>query len=156
MMLFLDSSALVKFYFKEVGSDSILRRVEAAGESTGVSLLSFAEVHAAIARKRRENQISAAAFANLREQFERDWSNLVEVIDLNSRTMAALPGLVARFPLKAGDAVQLSTALWLNEELKDVVSQSGKSPLEFAVSDQILVSAARACGLTVFNPEEEN
>jgi predicted nucleic acid-binding protein len=153
-MLYLDSSVLAKFYFNEVGSDSLFFRVKAGNRAVAASLLAFAEVHAAIARKRREKAISSAAFFRLREQFEKDWSTLIDVIDLNALTLAALPRLVEQFPLKAGDAIQLSTALWLNDHLKEELGPEGTRSMEFAASDQILVGAARQCGLLVFDPEE--
>ncbi len=154
-MLYLDSSAIVKFYFKEAGSDAMIARATTGNQVVGASVLSFAEVHSAMARKHREGQINSAELAKLREDFGRDWSRLIEIFDMNARTMAALPKLVEQFPLKAADAVQLSTALWLKDNL-EADSESGSSEvLEFAAADQTLVGIARNCGLPVFNPEEE-
>jgi uncharacterized protein len=155
-MLYLDSSALVKLYFKEPGSDSLLFRIKAASQAITASVLSFTEVHAAIARKRREMDISSAGFFRLRDQFETDWSKRIEVIELNGLTMAALPRLVEQFPLKAGDAVQLSTALWLYGEMKRELGRERDGILEFVASDRTLAHSARKCGLQVFNPEEKN
>ena len=69
--------------------------------------------------------------------------------------MAALPELVQEYPVKAADAIQLSTAIWLKNNIERKRRYSGKSKmLEFGVSDQILADSARKCGLVVFNPEE--
>ena len=152
-MLYADSSVLVKFYFQEIGSDSALIRVKSGNRQVATSMISFAEVHAAIARKLRERQIDSATLHRLRGQFERDWASLIEVIDLNTSSMASLPSLVEKFPLKAADAVQLSSALWLNEQLETEMGSIG-GVLEFAASDQVLLATARKCGLQVFNPED--
>lgn len=68
--------------------------------------------------------------------------------------MGSMPRLVEQFPLKAGDAIQLATALWLRDELKAARNNAGV--LEFIAADRTLVSVARSSGLKVFNPEEEN
>jgi predicted nucleic acid-binding protein len=153
-MLFLDTSVFVKIYFKEKGSDATISRCTDPNVVLAASVLSFAEMHSEIARKYRAKEINLLELSQLRDRFERDWENLVVAIDLNQQTMAALPRLVEDQPLKAADAIQLSTALWLNNSLV-----AGKYPevdkvLEFCASDQILVECARKCGLLVFNPEE--
>ena len=153
-MLYLDSSAIVKFYFKEAGSEAMIAKAKAGDQAVGASVLSFAEVHLAMARKYREGQISSAELVRLRERFGNDWS-LLEVLDLNTQMMAALPKLVEQFPLKAADAVQLSTALWLKNNLESELEAGSSEVLEFASADQILIGTARKCGLQVFNPEEE-
>jgi predicted nucleic acid-binding protein len=154
-MLFLDTSAFVKVYFRELGSESVIERFTSPGQVLSASVLSFAEMHSAMARKHREKQLSLAELSNLRETFERDWENLVNAVEMNRQTMAALPGLVDRHPLKSADAIQLSAALWLRDYL-DAGRYSGEGKvLEFGVSDQLLAEAARKCGLVVFNPEEE-
>src|SRR5258708_301508 len=155
-MLFLDTSVFVKFYFKEAGSEAIIARSRAPNQLLAASVLSFAEVHSAMARKYRERQISSVELSRLRESFERDWEVLVIAVELNEHTMAALPGLVEKYPLKAADAIQLSAALWLKNNL-DVVKYSGAGKvLEFGASDGILVECASKCGLVVFNPEGKN
>lgn len=153
-MLYADSSVLVKFYFQEIGTSATLIRVNSGNRQVATSLISFAEVHAAIARKHRERQIDSGTLYRLRGQFEDDWSNLIEVVDLNRSSMASLPSLVEKFPLKAADAIQLASALWLKGQLETEIGHIGAAILEFVASDQALLSAARGCGLQVFNPED--
>ncbi len=154
-MLFLDTSVFVKLYFKEAGSEAIVNRSTASNQMLAASVMSFAEVHSAMARKYREKQITSVELSRLRGSFERDWKNLIHAVELNQQTMAALPGLVEQYPLKAADAIQLSAALWLKNNL-DAGKYSGAGKvLEFGVSDQILAETARKCGLSVFNPEDE-
>lgn len=154
-MLYVDSSVLVKLYFKEAGSDSTILRVKTGSRTVITSVLSFAEVHAAMARKRRERQITYSALLRLREEFQRDWINFIEVLDIDALTLAALPTLVERFPLKAGDAIQLSTALWLKETLDIGMGAPEAKILQFAAADRNLAGIAQKCGLDVFNPERQ-
>ena len=153
-MLYVDSSVLVKFYFQEIGSDAALIHVRAGNRPVATSLISFAEVHAAMARKYRERQISSATLQRLRGQFDRDWAAFIEVVDVNNSSIAAVPSLVERFPLKAADAIQLSSALWLKDQLEAEIGPFKRATMEFTASDQALLEAARQCGLQVFNPEE--
>jgi predicted nucleic acid-binding protein len=155
-MLFLDTSVFVKVYFKEAGSDAIIARFTAPNQVLAASVLSFAEVQAAIARKYREKQISSVELTRLRESFGRDWKIFVNAVELNQQTMAALPGLVEHFPLKAADAIQLSAALWLKDSMDPGKYSGAGNVLEFGVSDQILAESARRCGLVVFNPEDKD
>jgi len=154
-MLFLDTSVLIKFYFNEAGSDAIIARSTAPNQLLAASVLSFAEVHSAMARKYRERQINQADLSNLRKVFERDWEDLVHEVEINLQTMAALPGLVEQYPLKAADAIQLSAVLWLKNNMEMGKYSRAAKVLEFCVSDQTLADCGRKCGLVVFNPEEE-
>jgi len=156
MMLFLDTSVFVKIYFSELGSESAIARFTSPGQVLAASVLTYAEMHAAIARKYREKQLGLAGLSSLRETFERDWEALVNAVELNRQTLAALPALLHRHPLKSADAIQLSAALWLRDYL-DAGRYSGEGDvLTFGVSDRILAESARKCGLVVFNPEEES
>jgi predicted nucleic acid-binding protein len=151
-MLFLDTSVFVKVYFRESGSDAVIARFTASGQSLAASVLCYAEMHSAMARKFREGQISSAELSRMRQSFERDWETLVHSVELNRQTMAAIPGLVEQYPLKAGDAIQLSAALWLSKVLSAGIYSGASKGFEFGVSDQILAECARKCGLIVFNP----
>jgi uncharacterized protein len=71
-MLYLDSSALVKRYVQEEGSKAVTSRFE-TGEKLYTSVLSFAEVHAAIGRKYREKELTAKQKEKLIDDFLADW-----------------------------------------------------------------------------------
>ena len=98
-MLYPDTSALVKCYFKEeAGSDAVIARVMAPDQELFTSVLTFAEMQSVMARKHREKQINLAELSKLREVFERDWAILVSAVELTLQTMAALPGSYNKFP----------------------------------------------------------
>ncbi|HVT17945.1 MAG TPA: type II toxin-antitoxin system VapC family toxin [Thermoanaerobaculia bacterium] len=64
MILFLDTSALVKLYIAEPGSER-MRAAAARAEPVAVSVLAFAEIHATFARRRREELLQATEFEQL-------------------------------------------------------------------------------------------
>ena len=55
-MLYLDSSALIKRYVKELGTDATKARIETEAATPGnpfTSVLTYAEIHATLARKKK-------------------------------------------------------------------------------------------------------
>ena len=152
-MLYLDSSALVKRYVQEAGSDAVIARFE-RGEIIYTSVLSFAEVHAAIGRKFRDKQLSLAEKDKLVDAFLNDWLFSLNVLELTTITMTTLPTLCLHYSLKASDAVHLSTAVWLKDAERIHAMDSGASPsfIEFGVCDRQLAEAALQCGFPLFNP----
>jgi len=153
VILYLDASALIKRYFAEKGSLALNARFE-RGEPIYTSLLTFGEVHAAMSRAYRMEKLSADELTRIREAFQNDWQIGLSPLDVNIHTMTALPRLVEHFPLKAGDAIHLSTAFWLKDELR---ARGHRNPaegsVEFGVADKRLSEIAAECGLQIFNPE---
>jgi predicted nucleic acid-binding protein len=155
-MLYLDASALAKRYFDEKGSTAVAARFE-SGERIFTSILSYAEIHSAIARKFRDKEFDVQEFIGLRDAFQNDWYFSLSKLDLDLKAMIALPRLVETYSLNAGDAIHLSTAVWLKDSiLVGVWSAKSGETVEFGVSDNRLANVAQACGLQVFNPENED
>ena len=152
-MLYLDSSALVKRYVQEKGSKAVTSRFE-RGETIYTSVLSFAEVHAAIGRKYREKNLKASEKEKLVYEFQADWFFSLNILEFTTTTMLALPSLCEQYSLKASDAVHLSAAFWLKDAIRvhaKGFDDSGNI-VEFGVSDRRLGEAALKCGFQVFNP----
>jgi len=153
-MLYLDSSVLVKRYVREKGSDAVLSRFERE-EPIYTSVLSFAEVHAAIWKKR---ELSAGEKRRLIEEFQTDWFFSLNILELTAVTMAALPSLCEQYSLedslRAGDAIQLSAAIWLRDAIRMRAKgfESSVKTFEFGVSDRQLGKVAAQCGFRVFDP----
>ena len=59
MILFCDTSALLKLYIDEPGSDAVKAQVQAA-EAVAVCRIAWAEAHAALSRRARETPEDAA------------------------------------------------------------------------------------------------
>ena len=131
-MVFVDASALVKRYVRERHSLKV-RRLLAAGP-IAVSRLSEVEVPSALTRLVREGRLSRRA---------RDRAMLAFVGDLASWHIIEITGVVTalartqllRYELRAGDAIQLASAMWLRQ----TVSLAG-----LLAFDTRLVAAASA------------
>lgn len=145
MILFLDSSALVKVYIAEPGSER-MRAALARAEAPAVSILAFAEIHATFARRHREGLLLTAELEELHLRFAADWKALIHV-PLEETVLALVPALCGSHPLRGADAVHLASSLLFHHEGLEVL---------FACSDRQLLDAAAGEGLTLFDPVQED
>lgn len=137
MILFCDSSALVKLYLEESDSDTV-RTQAAASEMLAVCRIAWVEVMSALARRVRERSHEAAAIATARQRFEADWPHYF-CLEL-THELAELAGDYAdTFALRAYDSVQLAAAELARRELP--------GELRFACFDARLTKAARVLGI---------
>ncbi|MGH9779855.1 MAG: type II toxin-antitoxin system VapC family toxin [Candidatus Acidiferrales bacterium] len=148
-MLYLDASALVKRYIQEAGSETVNLYFE-RDERIFISVLSYAEVQAALGRKRHNGDLRPAEFQRARQRFLEEFVFHLELVDVDTKTMSAIPDLVERHPIRGADAVQLSSVLWLRDMIRLVPSFiEGEKQLEFVTADERLAGFAREAGLTV-------
>jgi uncharacterized protein len=137
-MHYFDASALVKRYVRESGTSTVRRLLRE--ERGATSRLSEAEIGSALCRRHREGVLSVAqherALSALRADLER-----LEVVELSPELVASVHPLLARHTLRAGDAVQLASALFLRAALG--------SEIVLVAYDERLHAAALAEGLRV-------
>lgn len=137
MILFCDSSALVKLYVQEGDSDTVHSQA-AASDMLAVCRITWVEVMSALARRLRERAHEAAAIATARQRFEADWPHYI-CLEL-THELAELAGDYAdTFALRAYDSVQLAAAELARRELP--------GELRFACFDARLAKAARVLGI---------
>ena len=142
-MTYLDTSALVKHFVAEKGSDRV-REIVSAGEPAATSKIGYAEVHAALARRRREGGLSTRQYTTACRNFEENWQTYVKV-DLQDEVLLLARDLIKRRPFRGFDAIHLASALTLGRELGE--------PMTFIAADARLLDAAEAETLRVLNPE---
>ncbi len=135
-MRYFDASALVKRYVRESSSASV-RRMLADGPAA-TSRLSAVEITSALARRTREKALPAATRDRLLGQLTHDLPALL-VIELTPELITRARALLLRHPLRSSDAIQLASALFLQEALHDVIA--------FVAFDQRLNAAAESEGL---------
>lgn len=137
MILYLDTSALVKLYVREAGS-VLVRRATEASEAAATSAVAYAEARAAFARLSRERRASRMLHRKRVAQLDRDWEHYV-VVELTPAVARRSGELAEVHALRGFDAIHLASALWL---------QSAYSPeLAFIAFDRPLMNAAAAAGL---------
>ena len=114
-MLYFDTSALVKQYFAEAGSVTV-RKLLRSEEVVFTAILTYAEAHAAFARRKREGILSAQATRKLALRFDKDWETY-EVVVISEEILALTRKMLYRHPLRSADAIHLATALALGHRV---------------------------------------
>jgi len=146
MIYFLDSSALVKRYVAETGTDLVTTLLEDK-EKLAVSWLALPETLAAITRRAKGSAVSDADLTRVRTQFALDWQKML-VIDVAGAPLNGVETLIARHALRGADSIHLASALWLG--------QATKTPVIFVAADTELLAAANAERLETINPATDS
>lgn len=144
MVWFVDTSALVKRYIREAGSDWFRREI--ISHDVLVSRLTPIELAAALSRRLREGSISRFVFYQARRALLTHLSEAkYSTVDLSQRVVNESLRLTFSQSLRAYDAVQLATALV-------AASSLDRSKFVFVTADEKLAQYSRANGLPTENP----
>jgi uncharacterized protein len=135
-MRYFDASALVKRYVREEASDRIRRLL--VSDTPATSRLSEVEVASALERRAREGAFSPAERDRALAAVASDFPALV-VVEITPQITARARALLHRHALRAGDAVQIASCLFLQEQLGE--------PVTIVAFDDRLLTAARQEGL---------
>ena len=147
---FLDTSALVKRYVPEIGSDWILSITDPATDNhLAISQITWVEVHSALARRLRDGSLSAQRFDLIVQKVREDFENEYRVIDVDQTLIETATELVMQHPLRAYDSVQLASALRFQSTT--LLSQP-ETQLIFVSADNRLLDIAQSQGLATDNP----
>lgn len=130
MILYLDTSALVKLVVQEPGSDAV-DGLAATAEYAVSSVIAYAECRSAIARAAKAGRVDAAAAVR---SLDRVW-DAVQTLDVDVRLSARAGELASRHLLRGMDSLHLASALEV--ATPDIL-------VAFATFDRGLARAARA------------
>ena len=137
MILYLDASALVKRYVTEPGSTESIALM-AAAEAVATSLVTRAEVAAALARAVRLEILDQDGGRRAQRTFSREWPDIARV-PVGEALVSRAETLAWDHGLRGYDAIQLASALtWRDSIDQDVV---------LATFDRQLWEAAPRAGL---------
>ena len=137
-MHYFDTSALIKQYFLEPGSETV-RNLLKRGAGVFTAALTYFETHAAFARRKREGILSPPVTRRLALRFDKDWESY-EVVLLTAELLSVARRVLYRHPLRSADALQLASALLLARKTPEPTWM-------FVCADQRLCRAASAEGL---------
>ncbi len=140
MIVYLDTSALVKRYFQEPFTAEVLAKWKEA-EAIVTSAVAYAETLAAMYRKQRQDELAPNTIRDLARSFQADWQTIIRV-EVCEALNPYIDNVLQNHPLRGFDAVHLASALLIGQQLS--------APLFFACFDQQLNQAARENGLPVF------
>jgi uncharacterized protein len=148
MYYHLDSSALLKRYIREDGSEYVNQIVSDPDNALFAAEITLAEVAAVIAAKHRApGGISDRLRESLLSKFLRESAELLFLIATERSYIDHAVQLSQQHRLRGYDAVQLAVALSVQH-----LMQIPLLSLTFVASDQDLLDAAQTEGLLIDNP----
>jgi predicted nucleic acid-binding protein len=143
MIVYLDTSALVKLFVEEAHSDRVREAVSAA-RSVATHAIAYVEACAAFARLadvRADDALLPALRTNLDLQWEA-W----EIVTVTEPLIRRAADLAGRYRLRGYDSLHLAAAESAFEVFR------GRVPFHFAVFDGQLSDAARQVGIPLLEP----
>lgn len=137
MILYMDTSSLVKLYVEETGSTQVRAWLEEA-DAVATCRIAYPETLSAMTRRWRNGDLAQSTYDLSRDSFTQDWRHYV-VLDFDELEAGRL---VTAYGLRGLDAVHLSSAKLLASRQQAVVPA-------FSSFDRRLNDAAAAEGFII-------
>jgi hypothetical protein len=142
---FLETSALVKLYVQEPGTDRLLPLIsDGPDNQLAVLAISVVEVRSAIRRRQRAGDIDASAATAILKSVQAHMETRFIRQMINETVIDTALEMIDRYALRAYDAVQLAGCL--------VLCAIAAEAFTFVCSDPQLLEAARSEQLAVLDP----
>ena len=135
MILYLDTSSLVKLYVEEPGSADVRRMLAEAAIAT-TSVVAYPEARAALARRRRERSLTVAGHRRAKAALDGDWPKVL-ALDVSTSVAKSAGDLAERHRLRGFDALHLASYL-------EIAQGFPGEEVRFSSADRTLGRAARA------------
>ncbi len=135
MILYLDTSSIVKLYVAETGSETVRGLVRDA-DVVATSMVAYPELRAALARRRRDRTLRATDFTRVKRAFEADWPAYL-AIGATTAVCRDAGELAERYGLCGYDSVHLAS-------YAEVARGVGVTGARFSSFDDRLNEAASA------------
>lgn len=132
MILYLDTSALIKIYVREPGREVVEVAVEGSSR-IATAMVSYAEARATFARLLREESLTEEEHARVVEALNNRWRTY-EKPSVTENLVRLAGDFAQRFALRGYDSIQLASAF---------VSHGRHADLSFLAFDNDLNDAAR-------------
>lgn len=142
MILYLDTSALVKLFVEEVHSDRV-RQAVLAGQLTVTHAISYVEACATFARAAHARG-EATLFSALRRNLDIQWKAW-EILNVTDPLIRRAADIAGRYRLRGYDSLHLAAAESAFEAFH------GQLPFHFAVFDEQLSDAAKQAGIPLLD-----
>lgn len=146
---YLDTSALVKRYVHEPGSNwirALMARV--AGHDLYTVRLAGPEAIAALTRKVRTGDMAATDAARSSRAFRRHWRRRLLIVEVTETTAERAMDLAERHGLRGYDAVHMAAAVLVDEARRPL----GLPTITFVSADTAQRQAAVVEGMLVEDP----
>ena len=139
MIVYLDTSSLIKLYVDEIDSEKI-KGIANKAAVISTSKIAYAEARSAFARKQREDGFSISVLRKVVEDLNKDWESyfLIEVTDGLIRFAG---DMAEKYLLRGFDSIHLASAVNLKNKIN--------ADIYFSSHDTRLNQAAEREGMSV-------
>lgn len=138
MVIYVDTSALLKLYVEEEGRALV---EEAAGSTTIItSTVTYAEARSGLARRLREGDFTSSAHREIVSKLDSDWMTF-DRLEVSNLVAYHAGEFAERLALRGHDAIHLASAVHLIGRFDD---------LSFLAFDHRLVDATREAGVSIY------
>jgi len=146
MSYYMDSSALVKRYHYEIGTEKVDEIIdEMNGEEIFISSVTLIEIIATLRRKVKERKITKSRFLKLKSAFLYDVERRYTLIPLDDSLLTDALNIAEKYGTKSLDALQLASALKTKPVHPEII---------FVSADKQLLKYAEKEGFKILNPEK--
>ena len=146
---FLDSSALVKRYIRETGSNWMCNLFDSSlGNQFFIAAITGVEIISAITRRAKNGSINVADAIAICSQFKQDFQTEYQIIEISDRVINSAINIAESYALRGYDSVQLASGF----ELNTLCITNGLTGINFVSVDNNLNTAALGKGLMIENP----
>jgi len=142
--LFVDSSALLKRYRKEAGTERVSELLEGSDRLV-IARLALVEVSSALVRRARTTGVPAGELQTAIAELDDEVAESFDIVELDELVMDRAVAMARQYALRGADAIQLACALLIHEQIQ-------QSEFLLLSSDTELNAAALAAGIKVENP----
>jgi len=139
MNLYFDTSALIKKYIFEAGSEQVDELMNKA-DRVFVSEITEIESYSTFKRLSVEKAINENEYDILKNEFEFD-NQYFDHVGFDENIINTAKSLIEKYQLKTLDSIQLGSALILKEEID-----------YFVACDEKLIASGKKEGLRIINP----
>ena len=120
MIAYLDTSALVKAYVEEAGTEQVLELLHSA-DIAAAHEMAYVEARSAFARLFREGHLTQPEFDRVKAEFESDWPKYA-IVTSDSELLQRAAEMAEAFALRAYDSVHLAAAEYLATGIDETVT----------------------------------
>jgi predicted nucleic acid-binding protein len=142
-IIYLDTSALLKHYIGEEGTEHVKRLILQA-EGIGSAAITYVEIASAMARTVRNGYISSEEGQKAWKAFQQDWPFIAQQT-ISTQLVERAASLAWKYRLRGYDSIHLAAAMVWQDALT--------TPVTLATFDRELWQAAHEAGLVVW-PEK--
>ena len=144
MICYFDTSALVKRYFSEEGTETVLKLFEQADLLLVTSSITLVEGYHGICRKCVEDKLSTRIRNRIINQFKKDLTDF-KIVDFLPVIVQRAQKIIGSYTLKTLDAIHLASAL--------AIKHNPKVKIHFVSSDGKQGAVAQKYGLILLHPQ---